>query len=150
MTHLPRLPLYRTQGSSSLYLPYTSHGPGPRGYVGSIPPSSSTPGRAPTVQRSAPTADRLLLLSFLTLIPAVLNASSLASSGTISSLSHPSPSSHFTRGPEVISPPPCYPITTTIEAGTAANCAEERKRSKYAALAEAHQVEPIAVETIGV
>ena len=33
---------------------------------------------------------------------------------------------------------------------TAANCAEERKRRKYAALAEAHQFEPIAVETMGV
>ena len=32
-------------------------------------------------------------------------------------------------------------------AGTAVNCDEERKRLKYAALAEAHQVEPIAVET---
>ena len=37
-----------------------------------------------------------------------------------------------------------------MEAGTAANSAEERKRSKYAALAEAHQFEPIAVETMGV
>ena len=37
-----------------------------------------------------------------------------------------------------------------MEAGTAANSAEERKRRKYAALAEAHQFEPIAVETMGV
>ena len=39
---------------------------------------------------------------------------------------------------------------SAMEAGTAANNAEERKRRKYAALAEAHQFEPIAVETIGV
>ena len=32
----------------------------------------------------------------------------------------------------------------------AANSAEERKRCKYAALAEAHQFEPIAIETMGV
>ena len=37
-----------------------------------------------------------------------------------------------------------------MEAGTAANSAEQRKRSKYAALAEVHQFEPIAVETMGV
>ena len=37
-----------------------------------------------------------------------------------------------------------------MEAGTAANSAEERQRRKYAALAEAHQFEPIAVETVGV
>ena len=37
-----------------------------------------------------------------------------------------------------------------MEAGTSANSAEERKRRKYAALAEAHQFEPIAVETMGV
>ena len=37
-----------------------------------------------------------------------------------------------------------------MEAGTAANSAEERKCRKYAALAEAHQFEPIAVETMGV
>ena len=37
-----------------------------------------------------------------------------------------------------------------MEAGTAANPAEERKRRKYAALVEAHQFEPIAVETMGV
>ena len=37
-----------------------------------------------------------------------------------------------------------------MEAGIAANNAEERKRHKYAALAEAHQFEPIAVETMGV
>ena len=36
-----------------------------------------------------------------------------------------------------------------MEAGIAANRAEERKRRKYAALAEAHQFEPIAVETMG-
>ena len=36
------------------------------------------------------------------------------------------------------------------EAGTAANYAEERKRRKYAALAEVHQFESIAVETMGV
>ena len=39
---------------------------------------------------------------------------------------------------------------SAMEAGIAANNAEERKRSKYAALAEAHQFEPIAVETMGV
>ena len=39
---------------------------------------------------------------------------------------------------------------SAMEAGIAANSAEERKRRKYAALAEAHQFEPIAVETIGV
>ena len=37
-----------------------------------------------------------------------------------------------------------------MEAGIAANNAEERKRHKYAALAEAHQFEPIAVKTMGV
>ena len=37
-----------------------------------------------------------------------------------------------------------------MEAGIAANSAERRKRSKYAALAEAHQFEPIAIETMGV
>ena len=38
-----------------------------------------------------------------------------------------------------------------MEAGIAANNAEERKRHKYAALAEAYQFEPIiAVETMGV
>ena len=37
-----------------------------------------------------------------------------------------------------------------MEVGTAANSAEERKRRKYAALAEPHQFEPIAVETMGV
>ena len=39
---------------------------------------------------------------------------------------------------------------SAMEAGTAANSAEERKRLKYAALAEAHRFEPIAVETMGV
>ena len=39
---------------------------------------------------------------------------------------------------------------SAVEAGAAAGAAEERKRRKYAALAEAHQFEPIAVETIGV
>ena len=39
---------------------------------------------------------------------------------------------------------------SAMEAGIAANNAEERKRRKYAALAEAHQFEPIAVETMGV
>ena len=38
---------------------------------------------------------------------------------------------------------------SAMEAGTACNSAEERKRRKYAALAEAHQFEPIAVETMG-
>ena len=37
-----------------------------------------------------------------------------------------------------------------MEAGTAANSAKERKRRKYAAVAEAHQFESIAVETMGV
>ena len=37
-----------------------------------------------------------------------------------------------------------------MEAGTAANYAEECKGRKYAALAEAHQFESIAVETMGV
>ena len=37
-----------------------------------------------------------------------------------------------------------------MEAGTTANSAEERKRCRYATLAEAHQFEPIAVETMGV
>ena len=37
-----------------------------------------------------------------------------------------------------------------MEAGIAANSAEERKRRKYATLAGAHQFEPIAVETMGV
>ena len=37
-----------------------------------------------------------------------------------------------------------------MEAGTAANSTEERKRRKCAALAEVHQFEPIAVETMGV
>ena len=39
---------------------------------------------------------------------------------------------------------------SAMEAGTAANNAEESKGRKYAALAEAHQFEPIAVETMGV
>ena len=39
---------------------------------------------------------------------------------------------------------------SAMEAGTAANCGEERKRRKYAALAEAHQFKPISVETLGV
>ena len=39
---------------------------------------------------------------------------------------------------------------SAMEAGTAANSAEERKRLKYAALAEAHQFQPIAIETMGV
>ena len=39
---------------------------------------------------------------------------------------------------------------SAMEAGIAANNAEERKRRKYAALAEAHQFEPIAVVTMGV
>ena len=37
-----------------------------------------------------------------------------------------------------------------MEAGTAANSAEESKHRKYAALAEVHQFEPIAVETMRV
>ena len=37
-----------------------------------------------------------------------------------------------------------------MEADIAANSAEERKRHKYADLEEAHQFEPIAVETMGV
>ena len=37
-----------------------------------------------------------------------------------------------------------------VEAGAAAGVAEERKRLKYAVLAEAHQFEPIAIETMGV
>ena len=37
-----------------------------------------------------------------------------------------------------------------MEARTAANCSEERKSRKNAALAEAHQFEPIAVEMIEV
>ena len=37
---------------------------------------------------------------------------------------------------------------SAMETGIAANNAEERKRRKYAALAEAHQFEPIAVETM--
>ena len=37
-----------------------------------------------------------------------------------------------------------------MEADTAANSTKERKHRKYAALAEAHQFEPIAVETMGV
>ena len=36
-----------------------------------------------------------------------------------------------------------------MEAGTAANCAEERKCRKYAILAEAYQFEPFAVEMMG-
>ena len=39
---------------------------------------------------------------------------------------------------------------SAMEAGIAANNAKERKRRKCAALAEAHQFEPIAVETMGV
>ena len=39
---------------------------------------------------------------------------------------------------------------SSMEAGTSANSAEERKRSKCAALAEAHQFKPTAVETMGV
>ena len=36
---------------------------------------------------------------------------------------------------------------SAMEAGIAANSAEDRKRRKYAALTEAHHFEPIAVET---
>ena len=39
---------------------------------------------------------------------------------------------------------------SAMEADTAANYSEEHKGHKYAAFAEAHQFEPIAVETIGV
>ena len=39
---------------------------------------------------------------------------------------------------------------SAMEAGTAANYAEECKDRKYAALAEAHQFESIAVEMMGV
>ena len=39
---------------------------------------------------------------------------------------------------------------SAMEAGTASNSTEEHKRRKYAVLAEAHQFEPIAVETMGV
>ena len=39
---------------------------------------------------------------------------------------------------------------SAVEAGAVATGAEERKRRKYAALAEVHQFEPIAVETMGV
>ena len=39
---------------------------------------------------------------------------------------------------------------SAMEAGIAANIAEERKRRKYAAFAETHLFEPIAVETIRV
>ena len=35
---------------------------------------------------------------------------------------------------------------SAMEAGTAANSAGDRKRCKYSALAEAHQLEPIAVK----
>ena len=38
---------------------------------------------------------------------------------------------------------------SAMEAGTAANRAEERKHHKYAALSEAHKFEPIAVKTMG-
>ena len=37
---------------------------------------------------------------------------------------------------------------SAMEAGAAANCTDER--IKYAVIAEAHQFEPIAVETMGV
>ena len=37
-----------------------------------------------------------------------------------------------------------------MEAGIAANSAEDHRRRKYSALAEAHQFEPIAVETMRV
>ena len=37
-----------------------------------------------------------------------------------------------------------------LEPGTSARCTEEYKHHKYAGLAEAHQFEPIAVETMGV
>ena len=39
---------------------------------------------------------------------------------------------------------------SAMEAGTAANYSEECRGRKYAALAEAHQFESIAVETMGV
>ena len=39
---------------------------------------------------------------------------------------------------------------SAMEAGIAKNSAEERKCSKYAALAEAHQFEPIADQAMGV
>ena len=37
-----------------------------------------------------------------------------------------------------------------MEAGTAAICTEKRKRRKYSAFVEAHQFQPIAVETMEV
>ena len=37
-----------------------------------------------------------------------------------------------------------------MDAGIAANSTDQRKRRKYAALSEAHQFKPIAVETMGV
>ena len=43
-----------------------------------------------------------------------------------------------------------HPNRSAMEAGITANSAEVRKRRKYAAIAEAHQFEPIAVETMGV
>ena len=39
---------------------------------------------------------------------------------------------------------------SAMEAGTAANSAEKRKRRIYAALVEAHQFDQIAIETMGV
>ena len=39
---------------------------------------------------------------------------------------------------------------SAMDAGTAASCSEECKRRKYTALEEAHQFEPITVETMGV
>ena len=44
----------------------------------------------------------------------------------------------------------CVDTFAAMESGKAANSAEEPKRRKYAALAEAHQFEPIVVETMGV
>ena len=85
-------------------------------YVDGTPPGRSIPGRAQTVQRPAHAADRFRLLSFITfipprswrvgrLLPGGLAVSSLASSGTTSSSSHPSP--HFispvVRGPSILS-----------------------------------------------
>ena len=66
--HLSQLTLHQPHGGPP---PNPSHGSGPGRYVDGTPPGCPIPGRAPTLQRPAPTADRFWLLPFLALIPAV-------------------------------------------------------------------------------
>ena len=123
-----RLPLHRPQGGPSLQLPYPSKILGTRGYVGGTLPGSSIPGRAPTVQRSAPTADRLRLLSLLTLIPAVGH---LCLKWVHIIFISPFTPSHFTRGPYSVGHLP----PSTIQQQHNFNRPLKKKAFKYCSVA---------------